>query len=80
MKFGARLRSIVVAAGRAARTVARWLTSTIDLRDLFLAAGLILGAYGLSMVYLPAAYIAPAVILIYVALFHAAAADDKSGE
>jgi hypothetical protein len=48
MKFGARLRSIVVAAGRAARTVARWLTSTIDLRDLFLAAGLILGAYGLA--------------------------------
>lgn len=44
-----------------------------DARDLFLFAGLGLLAFGLHMVWPPAAFIVPGSVLVYVALAMAAA-------
>ena len=41
----------------------------IDVRDYILFAGLGLLSYGLSLVNLPIAFIAPGVVLVYVAVF-----------
>lgn len=44
-----------------------------DTRDMFLLIGLGLLAYGLTLVWLPGAFIVPGAILLYIALFQAAA-------
>tara|TARA_R110002074_G_scaffold21173_5_gene66088 strand:+ start:8308 stop:8529 length:222 start_codon:yes stop_codon:yes gene_type:complete len=45
--------------------------SRFDARDMFLFAGLGLVSYGLTLVWLPAAFIVPGLILLYVAVFKA---------
>jgi hypothetical protein len=43
--------------------------SAFDKRDALLLAGLALAAYGLALVWLPAAFIAPGIVLAAVAVF-----------
>jgi hypothetical protein len=43
--------------------------SKIDPRDVFAFAGLGLLAYGLSLVCVPAAFIVPGCVLLYMAIF-----------
>jgi hypothetical protein len=49
--------------------VAGAIISTIGFRDLLLFGGVALVGYGASMVYPPAAYIVPGVVLTAVAVF-----------
>ena len=43
--------------------------STIGATEIMLASGLVLIAYGLSMVYLPAAYFVPGSVLTIIAVY-----------
>ncbi|TWD58103.1 hypothetical protein FB480_101858 [Agrobacterium vitis] len=43
--------------------------SAVGMREIVMFSGLALMGYGLSLVYLPAAFIAPGCILVFVAIF-----------
>ena len=49
--------------------VFKYVRATISLRDILLAVGLGLSAYGLSLVWLPSSYLFPGLVLTYVAIF-----------
>lgn len=44
------------------------LPGIFDMRDVFLAVGLGLSAYGLSMVWFPLAFVMPGTVLTYLAI------------
>jgi hypothetical protein len=46
-----------------------WLAGQISFREIALAAGLSLVGYGLSLVYLPAAFVVPGLVLTLTAIF-----------
>jgi hypothetical protein len=50
------------------RHAARYLSETVELRDVVMATGLALVAYGLSLISTPAAFIVPGVILVWLAI------------
>lgn len=64
-----RLSRAMARLGSALRSAATFATSTIGGRELLLAAGLALLAYGLSLVYWPAAFLVPGAIVTAVAIF-----------
>lgn len=49
-------------------SLAAKLPGLFDVRDAFLFSGLALSSYGLSLVYLPLAFIAPGAVLTYLAI------------
>jgi len=61
-----RLKAWLAALGRRSAPMAIALAGMLDLRDLFCFGGLGLLAYGLHLVYPPAAYIAPGAILLWM--------------
>lgn len=44
--------------------------ASIDPRDVFMVLGLAALAFGAFMIYQPAGLIAPAIVLLYISLFH----------